>query len=166
MNSVLPYWMQILQALLTPVIAFLAVVIAVFQWRTANEKVVIDLFDRHMKIYSDCLAVLRKVTTSPNQNNNENAYDFRRARADAEFLFGDEVVTHFTKVENAILDLATFNAELTPDLHDENERKELVRKIRAAKQTIESFCNEEFRSRLRPYMALKQNLKWWRPQSF
>ena len=42
-------WVQYLQALSTPAIALLAVVIGVIQWRTAHQRAVFDLFDRRMK---------------------------------------------------------------------------------------------------------------------
>jgi len=54
MDRFLPYWVPVFQALLTPAIAFLAVVIAFFQWRTAHQRVVIDQFARRMKFYTDC----------------------------------------------------------------------------------------------------------------
>jgi hypothetical protein len=52
MTNSLPYWIQVLQALLTPAIAFLAVVIGVFQWRTTQQKVALDLFNRWLAKYT------------------------------------------------------------------------------------------------------------------
>jgi hypothetical protein len=159
MNCFLSYWVPVFQALLTPAVAFLAVVIALFQWRTAHKRVVIDLFDRRMKIYTDCRDVLHRIVASPNATTTENGIEFKRARADAEFLFGDKVVRFLEKVEEAIFDLATSEAELK-GTSCRQERKDFVAKSRAALETIRSFYEEEFRSLLRPYMRLTQGL-WW-----
>jgi hypothetical protein len=52
MNNSLPFWMLALQAFAVPVIALLAAVIGYVQWRTAQQKVVLDLFDRRMATYT------------------------------------------------------------------------------------------------------------------
>jgi hypothetical protein len=160
MNCVLPFGIQVFQVLLTPAIAILAGVIAFFQWRTGHQKMVIDLFDRRMKIYTDCRNVLQPIVRSPSATTNENGIEFIKASADAEFLFGDKVVKQFEKVEQAIFDLATFEAELKGNLSDA-DRKNFVAKRRASIEIITSFYKKEFRSGLAPYMRLKQTLWWW-----
>jgi hypothetical protein len=152
--------MALLQGLLTPVVAILALIIAFFQWRAGHQKMVIDLFDRRMKIYSDCRNVLRPIVGSPNSTTVQNGIEFIGASADAEFLFGDEVVSHIEKVTQAIFDLAESEAELKGGLSDQ-DRKDFVTKSRAATETIASFYKKEFRSRVRPYMRLTQRLWWW-----
>jgi hypothetical protein len=159
MNCAFPYWIQVFQALLTPAVAILAGVIAFFQWRTAHQKMVIDLFDRRMKIYADCRDVLQPIVISPSATTNQNGIEFIRASADAEFLFGDKVVKHLGKVEQAIFDLATYNAELNGAPVGQ-ARTDLVAKSRTAIDSIKSFYKEDFLSLLRPYMRLKQKL-WW-----
>ncbi len=157
MSCAIPYWIQVFQALLTPAVAVLAGVIAFFQWRTAHQKMVIDLFDRRMKIYADCRDVLQPIITSPAATRTQNGLDFIRASADAKFLFGEEVIEKLEKVEQAIFDYATYEAELngTPI---GLERSELVTKSRAALETIKGFYKKDFRSLLMPYMQLKQTL--------
>lgn len=155
---------QVFQVVLTTVIAVLAVLIAYFQWRTAHEKVVIDLFDRRMKIYTECQKILHKIVASPKAATDENGHEFKGAANDAEFLFGDEVVRRFEKVEKAIFDLTTYNAELNGDT-PKNEHKELVEKWRIAIDEIAAFYKKDFRSLLRPYMQLNQKLRQWRPLS-
>ncbi len=160
MNCALPCGIQLLQALLTPVVAILAVTIAFFQWRTGHQKMVIDLFDRRMKIYTDCRDVLRPIVSSPSATTDQNGIDFIRASADAEFLFGEKVVEYLEKVEQAIFDLATSEAELKGHLSDQ-DRKDFVARSRTAIDIITSFYKKEFRFRLAPYMRLKQTLWWW-----
>jgi len=147
----IPYWAQFLQALATPAIALLAAVIGICQWRTAHAKVVLDLFDRRMKIYGDCRSILDKIISSPSATTTQDGADFIRASADAEFLYGDNIVKYLEKVADAIFDLATSEAELknatvSPELTD------LVAKSRASVASIKNFYKEDFRSILRPYM--------------
>jgi hypothetical protein len=151
--------MQMLQASTVPAIALLAAVIGFFQWRTAHKRVVIDLFDRRMKIYTDCRDILQPIIASPSATTTQDGIKFIRASADAEFLFGDKVVKHFERVGQAIFDLVTCEAELKATPVGRG-RTDLVAKSRRATEIVMGFYNEEFRSLLRPYMRLKQRL-WW-----
>jgi hypothetical protein len=152
--------MQALQALAVPAIALLAAVIAVFQWRTAHYKVVIDLFDRRMTIYADCCKVLETIIISPNTTTDQDCLKFKVASANAEFLFGDEVIEHFKQIEDAILDIATYSTELK-SANAGQDRHDLVVKMRSSIEIIGMFYKEEFRPLLRPYMRLKRGLRWW-----
>jgi hypothetical protein len=57
----LPYWMEVLNALAVPAIRLLAAVIGYFQWKTAQQKVVLDLFDRRMTTYTALREVVAMV---------------------------------------------------------------------------------------------------------
>ena len=114
-----------------------------------------DLFDRRMKIYTDCRDVLRRIIASPDATTDENGHDFKRASADAEFLFRDEVVKDCNMVEKAIFDLATYNDEIKEATVGQ-ERTALVDNRRIAIDHIRKFYDEDFRFRLRRYMRLKQ----------
>src|SRR5215471_10086250 len=48
--SQLPIWMQYLTAISTPVIALMVAVIAFAQWRTARQRMIVDLFQRRMDL--------------------------------------------------------------------------------------------------------------------
>jgi hypothetical protein len=159
MNCLLPCWLQVSQALLTPAIAILAVVIAFFQWKTAHQRAVIDQFDRRMKFYTGCRDVLHRLVLSPNATTDDNGHEFKRTSADAEFLFPPKVLEHLKNVENEIFDLATYNAEIdgTPV---GQERRDLVDKRRIAINNIRKFYDEDFRSLVRRDMRLPQALSW------
>jgi hypothetical protein len=49
MTNQLPLWVLYLQALSTPAIALLASVIGFFQWRTAHQRAVLDLFEKRCR---------------------------------------------------------------------------------------------------------------------
>jgi len=92
MNYFLSMTIDILTALLTPTVAILGVYIAIQQYKLAKEKHRIEIYDRRMKIYSATLELIR--STNRNSDISEDAfYKFEEGIAEAEFLFGKEVVT-------------------------------------------------------------------------
>jgi hypothetical protein len=62
-------------------------------------------------------------------------------------------------VENAIFDLSTYETKLK-DAPVGQEREDLVTKRRIAIDTVERFYKEKLRSLLKPYIQLKQTLRW------
>jgi hypothetical protein len=57
----MPNWIQYLQALATPAVALLAIVIALLQWRTAHQRAVLDLFDRRMQAFDSLNAAVAEI---------------------------------------------------------------------------------------------------------
>jgi len=51
----------VLQALSTPAIALLALVIGYFQWRTSQQRAVFELFEKRMAVYDAVVLVMREV---------------------------------------------------------------------------------------------------------
>jgi hypothetical protein len=83
----MPLWIQYSQALAAPAIALLAIAIAILQWRTVHQKIVMDLFERRMKVYSEIRAVIAS-TVSSGKLPNEKHFEFMRAIDGAKVLFG------------------------------------------------------------------------------
>jgi len=91
MNYFLSMMIDVLTALLTPTVAILGIYIAIQQYRLAKEKHRIEIYDRRMKIYAATLELIRN--TNRNADISEDAYyKFEEGIAEAEFLFGKEVV--------------------------------------------------------------------------
>jgi hypothetical protein len=82
---------DVLTALLTPTIAILGAYIAIQQYRLAKEKHRLEIYDRRMRIYSATLELIRNANRSANINE-DIYYKFEEKIAEAEFLFGKEVV--------------------------------------------------------------------------
>ena len=158
MNYSLPYWMLVLQALAVPAIGLLAAVIGYFQWKTAQQKVLLDLFDRRMETYTALREIVAKVRASSSAATPENSYKFLEALDRAEFLFGAKVIEHLQKMRQAI-----------DDIHDTaTERKNLqpgpelianVAKERAAREVVGSFYTT-FQALVRPYIRMHQKSSW------
>src|SRR3981081_1151636 len=78
-------------------IAFGIFLVGYGQWRTANHRVVLDLFERQTKVYgrleSAILTVLREGVAD------DTTFDeFTIAYADARFLLGSDAMTYLQKV--------------------------------------------------------------------
>jgi hypothetical protein len=80
---------SITASILTVTIAAIVAFIAWLQWRTADEKVVLDLFDKRFAVYEE----LRN-GIYPARSGDQNAVlGFKVATLRAQFLFGAEVTT-------------------------------------------------------------------------
>lgn len=91
--SDVPLWIQTLQALATPVVGVGVAVVAYMQWRTAHQKIILDLFDRRMSLYDE---VVNSVTDYFGGPENTAVYTdtiqrLYHVRSKARFLFGSEV---------------------------------------------------------------------------
>jgi hypothetical protein len=81
-----PDWFTVSQPIALLAIAILGAAIAYRQWRTARDKLRLDLFDRRMAVYSAAktflnVALIRRPET-------RDLLAFSRAKDEAMFLFG------------------------------------------------------------------------------
>jgi hypothetical protein len=65
----LPLWVEYTKALGAPIVALIAGCIAggiaYQQWKTARDKLKLDLFDRRMAVYNSATTMINAMTTSP-----------------------------------------------------------------------------------------------------
>src|SRR3954447_5649586 len=74
-------------------IAFGVFLVGYAQWRTANQRVVLDLFERRMKAYGRIEGAVAEVMREGAVDH--EAFDkFAMARADARFIFGSDVLAY------------------------------------------------------------------------
>jgi hypothetical protein len=102
MPSQMPLWVQILQALLTPVVAGLAVVIAWAQWRVVRRREVMELFERRVAIYEALRKVIGQVIPT-GKVTDKDLHDFVVATDRTRFLFGDDVVKYVDGLYSQLL---------------------------------------------------------------
>jgi hypothetical protein len=157
--SQLPYWMLMLQALAVPAIALLAAVIGYFQWRTAQQKVVLDLFDRRMETYTKLREVVGRINGSSSAATTEASFEFLQAVDRAEFLFGPEVVSHLKKIDDGINEIRIALAE-RKNLGPGPDQKANVAQESAARSVVASFYTT-FQPLIRPYVRMHQKLSWF-----
>jgi hypothetical protein len=133
--------------------------IAYFQWTTAHQKVIADLFDRRMKVYllaeeaaSSVLkeakaddAAVKKIT---------NALIYSR------FLFGADVENFLAKTREDIIHLHVYDSEIIDQLPD---RSQQIDKKYKALERVSSFSKTS-PPVFGPYMRLTHRLRYaWLP---
>jgi Zn-dependent M32 family carboxypeptidase len=85
-----PQWVTVLSALLTPTVALLGSYIAWQQWRTAKHKLVLDLFDRRLKVITALKQAMAEILRQ-DKAEFHHVMEFLRAGNDAAYLFGSDV---------------------------------------------------------------------------
>jgi hypothetical protein len=155
MNSSVPIWIQVLQALLTPIIAALAVAIAYGQWRTGRQQVVLELFERRMAIYDGIREVIGKIIRSGSvTDDDQNAYN--RAIDRVDILFGSEVTAYLSVLRTALTahHLAELLVERSPS---QKARENSVNRQTKAFETIQGFYTE-FPKLMSRYVQMHQRV--------
>ena len=96
--------LQILQGLLTPVIAVIAVYIAWQQWRVNERKFEFDQYERRLRVYQAVIAFLSCVHGNLKPEISD-LQKFSSATAEADFLFKPEIPAYLNEIVNRGLKL-------------------------------------------------------------
>jgi hypothetical protein len=153
----LPLWVQYVQAL-GPAAAALAAAIIVYsiqrrQWKTADAKLRLDLFERRLRVYETIQAALLRVIRD-GRGNLEMLRDYDAGTQEAEFLFGDGVVEYIRSIRNMIIQ----TEYLTENWNNQQSDKRLA--MIHEKHNILRYMNDEFGSglakRFGRYMSFHQ----------
>ena len=105
-----PLVIEVLKALLTPVIAAVASYIAWQQWKTNELKVKLDRYDRRLRIYEEVKRILSLIMRDANVEVDE-LLKFRTATAEADFLFGQDIPEYLDQIYQRGLKLWQRNRE-------------------------------------------------------
>src|SRR5262249_21539477 len=154
--SQLPIWMQYLSAISTPIIALMVAMIAFAQWRTAHQRMILDLFQRRMDLI-DLVSTAASTIVIEGALRNENVDGFLRARRGGNFLFGREVTTNITETYNRLSDLHP--TEMLMKGAQGDEQKQLGEKYLAIRNELLRF-HETFHTLVAPYVRMNQKLRW------
>lgn len=151
--------MTVIQWIVASAIAAFAAIIAYFQWRTAHQRVVLDLFDRRLEVYNQLRSAVASIVTS-GKVSPEVEQGIGRAIESARFYFGDEVVTYLDALYKSVVDVGCYSSEIEgtqgPD------RAKLIANRRAAFERVESFYKDA-PALFKPYMRLDQKMpSLWR----
>lgn len=97
--------MQAAQWVIAAITATIVAGVAYLQWRTAQQKAVLDLFDRRGAIYE----IVRKTVETMTQNSNSfgqpGENELMQMMEDAYFFFGDDVVGYLDRLWKAIWEM-------------------------------------------------------------
>lgn len=147
--------MESLQPWFIAAIAAFGVLVAYFQWRTAHQRVVLDLFDRRVETFNLAEGVCARIVSSGHASIEELRW-LHKAKGNARFLFGEEVNDY---LENCISDCAFLNTYTDEVInnHPEQQRQALVEKKLSALINIGEF-SQKAPPIFAPYMRLDQKM--------
>jgi hypothetical protein len=134
-------------------IAAATVSIAFFQWRTAQQKVVIDVFEERYKIYQQLrTAVSEYLQTLVFQL--EAQRNFFEAMSRARFYFGAEVDTYLKSIQSDINTAQLFDRYAQRPNPNIDEQIDRLNRLNAFYTEIDRMFV--------PYMRIDQNMPlWW-----
>lgn len=146
-------------SLATIVVSVVVATVQYLQWRTANQKVVVDLYDRRLKVFTNLEAAISTVVRHARVANN-TFYDYSTAQADARFLFGADVKRYLQEMREALAWLAAYSDQV---IDQSPERVSLIKTKHEKLLKVTKFYEDSPRL-FGPYMDLSQkNTPIWRP---
>lgn len=127
---------EISRSLLTPIIAVVATYIAWQQWKTNQQKLNLDRYQRRLHVYEEVKKLLSIVMRDAKANT-DDLLKFRIATSEADFLFGPDITTYLDEIYRHGLNLRQWSQQYrdftqeTPEGYDHNkivdeEHKELL----------------------------------------
>jgi hypothetical protein len=160
----LPIWAQWGQLTITGGIAVFAAFIAYRQWRTAHQRVVLDLFERRMTIYDDVRSVIGEIMRDGTADN-KLFFRYGQATDRLGLLFGDEVVAYSDKTRERINRLVMHETMIRAHLGGSPVPNYANHVDQSAKLFAELMkFYDEFSALVMPYVRMTQRqVRWsWR----
>jgi hypothetical protein len=133
--------MQIVQGIVTAGVAIFVALIGYFQWRTAQEKAVLDLFERRHAIYETVRNAVGTMAGNSKAFDQSREAEFIRVMERAYFFFGDDVDSYIRLLWSDINEVRTADTELQGPTDDET-RRVLLERRRALLTRIGQFHSD------------------------
>ncbi|MGY5803369.1 hypothetical protein ACXHMN_18730 [Rhizobium sp. LEGMi12c] len=167
--SDVPVWIQVLQALSTPAIALGGGLVAYRQWRTAQQKVVLDLFDRRWALYNEILAVVQDALRGTKADTDDSIKVGILSHR-ATFIFGDDVVDQLKVLEKTMANLSvatTVIANVNQAEHQQwlNRKHESLEELLQFLSTFPPVCRTYMRMAEKQISLRQQIIIWLRDRN-
>lgn len=104
--------MQPLQWAIAAITAIFVAVVAFLQWRTAQQKAVLDLFEQRHAIYEIVREAVGTMASSSTMFDQAREVEFFQSVERAYFFFGDDVVSYLEQLSNDIAAVKMADVEL------------------------------------------------------
>jgi len=154
--NAVPAWIQVLQALLTPAIAIAVGVVAFMNWRTAHQKVMLDLFDRRVRIYEATIdAALGYINVVEDMNGSKALSVLKKAHTEARFLFGDEIAETIDQISRNIFEHRRLNRRSESRNVGDEERDGLLERASEVEDEISQIM-ARWTDLVLPYLKMDQ----------
>lgn len=99
--------------ILTGTIAVVGAIIGVLQYRLANIRWRLDLYNKRYPVYTSTMTFISSICQKANCPH-ESSFQFLRETKDMEFLFDDDVRTHLDCLYKQAIDLETTRSMMEP----------------------------------------------------
>lgn len=139
----------ICSAIVTLAIGLIAGFIALRQWRTNQNKLKLDLFDRRFAIFDAAMRFIGHVATHAYPKD-EALFKFITETGSAAWLFDDAFADYLKDLHKKGVELSGIELD---DSMDRNERRELILQRRNLKNWFYEQA-DELRSRATPFLSL------------
>jgi hypothetical protein len=152
--------LRLSSGLLTPVIAAIALYIAFQQYKTAHDKLRLDLYERRFRVYRGLMDLLA-VIARDEPVSQEDLDNFYRETDQKRFLFKNELREYLTLVREKAVRLRQLKRNLDPTVSLPDDRR--TRAIDEETELLGWFDKEfeEVETRFEPYLGFYQRLWGW-----
>lgn len=119
--------------MMTPLIAIVATYIAYQQWNTNKQKLILDRYDRRLKVYEEVVQILSIILQTARPRF-EDLIKFRRAVSEADFLFGSEIMQYIDEIYKRGIQLEYWNKQCrdyTQDIPEGYDHKKVCDSMHA-----------------------------------
>lgn len=134
-------FLLIFQGLLTPVIAGIAAYIAWQQWKTNQQKLNLDRYERRLKIYQEVRQILGRVLGARKATSNE-LVAFITAVSEADFLFDADVPAYIDEIYRRGLNLWSWSEQYRDDTQDIPEGYDHAKVVAEMHKELEWFASQ------------------------
>ena len=121
-----PHWTAQVSAFALPLIAVIGAIIAYRQWRTAQNKLKLELFERRMEVYGAARELLGHITRTGKISLDEQ-FTYLGKIQSAKWLFGPEVVQHLDELWEKSADLEMHQSMLSDSDRNDPERAKHIK---------------------------------------
>jgi hypothetical protein len=150
----------LVQAFTTLVLGIVAAYIAWRQWRTSQDRLVLDLFERRFQVFQE---LTRTIATAFNSKPNVEFQDltsFDTATEKARFLFGPEVHSYLAESRQRLIHIIA-TEHVLPNMPDGPQRTNAENKVLATINEMNEFYGR-LATLVTPYMRVGQPPQPWR----
>jgi hypothetical protein len=126
-------WIDILQALLTPTLAFFGLLIAVLQWRINAQRIKHERFPQRFAIVESLRHFMQSIIKN-GRVIEKDRLRFLSETAGSRFIFDKDISQYLTKVHDSAVDLETSRQELSAA--PQEEKKALIQQQSKVKHWV------------------------------
>jgi len=131
--------MQVVQWIVAAGTALFVALVGFFQWRTAQDKAALDLFERRHEIFSIVRKAVAQIISSSPGFDQTREIEFAEMMERAYFFFGDDVHSYIKRLWDDILNVRTADNEMKGGTLSPSDLQRAVASRRQALDRIAQF---------------------------